>query len=78
MKNPYQGLKLDKKPDNDNLLAWQLSMNSIIKKGLKSNVGYMCREFKLNLDEKQLHGGLYDCFKTWEIFLEFIKRTEIK
>ena len=43
----FKGMKLGRKVDNDNLLAYQLSCNNVVQKGLKSNLQYMAKEFNI-------------------------------
>lgn len=77
--NPlFKGYKLDVKPDNNNLLAYQYSMNSILRKGLKSNVGHVAKEFGIPFDEARMHDGIYDCDIIGKNFFELIKKIEIK
>ncbi len=70
--------KLGIKPDNNNLLAQQFSLNFFRQKGLKSNVTYVAKEFGLEIDETRTHDGLYDCEVIKNNFFELIKKIDIE
>lgn len=56
------------RPEFDNFDAWQLRWANFIKKGLKSNVTYLCNEWGIEIDASRTHQGDYDCFLTAQIF----------
>lgn len=64
------------KPDTTNLLAWQYKMADFVEKGLKSNVGAMCKTFGLPFDEAKAHDGPYDIDRTNAIHQELLYRVE--
>ncbi|MEK6880334.1 MAG: hypothetical protein AABY22_12030 [Nanoarchaeota archaeon] len=72
--------KLGAKIDNDNLLAQMFSANNYVRKGLKSNLQYMAKEFKVGMGEEtdQFHGALFDSRVCSAIFFELIKRIDLK
>lgn len=70
--------KLGIKPNNDDLLSQQYSMNDFKLKGLKSNVAYVAKEFGVEFDENKMHDGAYDCRVISSNFFELIKRIDIK
>lgn len=72
-----KGMKLDAKIDRENLLAYQLSMNSIKQKGLFSSVGRVAKEFGIEFDDKKAHDGSYDVDIISKTFFELIKKIEI-
>jgi hypothetical protein len=74
----FKGYKLNKKPDNDNLLAYQLSLNTFKQKGLKSSVGFVAKEFGIEFDETRMHDGAYDCWVMWQNFLALVKKIDIR
>lgn len=74
----FKGFKLGIKPNHENFLAWQFSMNAWKQKGLKSKLGYACKEFKIEYLEEQSHGAIYDCSRSYLLFMELIKKMEIK
>lgn len=77
--NPlFKAYKLGIKPDNENLLAWQFSINSIVRRGLKSNVGLIAKEFGIECNEEMRHNALYDIDIEAKNFFELIKRIEVK
>lgn len=58
---------------NDDFLAYQFRMSSIVKKGLKTNLGLLARENKIELDESKQHSGLYDCHLVLNIWNKWLK-----
>lgn len=77
--NPlFKAYKLNAKPNYDDFLSWQFSLSNLIQKGLKSNVGYACNEFGIEYDKDAAHSAIYDCDKSYKIFLELVKKMDIK
>ena len=58
---------------NDDFLAYQFRMSSIKKKGLKTNLGFLAKENKIELDENKQHSGLYDCHLVLSIWNKWLK-----
>ena len=56
------------KPDYDNFDAWQQRWANYIRKGLKSNITYLCKEWGIDIDESKTHAGDYDCYLTAQIY----------
>jgi DNA polymerase III alpha subunit (gram-positive type) len=59
------------------LINWMYKYSSYIEKGLKTNLGLLCKEYKIFVDENRQHEGLYDAELNWEVFLKQIYETEI-
>lgn len=74
----FKSYKLGIKPDYDNFLAWQISMNSIVRKGLRSNVKFVTKEFGFEYDDTKAHEALYDTLLESHCFFEIIKKVDIK
>lgn len=74
----FKGWKLGKVPDYKNFLAWQYSMNSYVRKGLKSNVAYCAREFQIEVDENKAHEALYDIGIESQIFFNLVDKMNLK
>lgn len=64
------------KPDLTNLLGWQYKMKTLIEKGLKSNLGDMCKSFKLPFDANKAHDGKYDVDRNHELFKALLYAVE--
>lgn len=73
----FKAYKLGRKPNNENFLAWQWNINSIVKRGLKSRVEICCQEFGIEYNELDGHGAKYDCSRSFLVLLELIKKMEI-
>lgn len=71
-----KALKLEMKPERP-VLCWQYRVNSIVKKGLKSSLGVMCKEMGIFYDKSLSHDGKYDCRVNKELFLKLIQVVDI-
>lgn len=56
------------KPDFQNFDAWQTRWANHIRRGLKSNVTFLCKEWGIEIDESKAHQGDYDCYLTAQIY----------
>jgi len=56
------------KVDYKNFDAWQTRWANYIKKGLKSNITYLCNEWGIEIDTSRTHQGDYDCYLTAQIY----------
>lgn len=76
--NSYaKAYRLGRQIDSENRLAFMFKMNSIAKKGMKTSVTAMCREFDIKIDESQTHRAQYDCYLTFEVFKKLMWSLEI-
>lgn len=66
-----------KKKEDESLLNWQFRLNNIRKKGLKTNLSALGKEFNLPFDELNLHDASVDVPLCFEIFKQLIWRVEI-
>jgi len=73
----FKALKLNVPPDNKNLLSFQWKMNSIVKKGLKSSVGFACKEFGIEYNHEEAHSAIYDVTRSHQIFKNLIERIDL-
>lgn len=72
--------KLGIKPDmssGNNFLSQQYRLLGVVQKGLKTSLGTVGKEFKLELDESKLHDALYDVRLNIEIFKKTLWTIEI-
>lgn len=72
-----KAIKKNVKPDMDNFLAWQFRMIGYVEKGLKTNIGLLTKEYKLEIDESRLHKADYDIEKNMEIWNQQMREIEI-
>lgn len=63
--------------DRTNFLLSLFKFNSYIEKGLKTNLGQMCRDFGIELDESQQHQAGYDIKRGYEVFKKLLWSIEI-
>jgi DNA polymerase III alpha subunit (gram-positive type) len=59
------------------LLAFQFSMLTQYSRKIKCSLGQLCKDFKIPAEEGQLHDGLFDVKRTWDVFKELIKVVNI-
>ena len=53
--------------DKKDILPWMFKLNNFHRRGLKTSVGFLLKEYGIDHDEKRLHDGLYDVEMTFEI-----------
>ncbi len=64
--------------DKKDFLAFQYRLLNYYPKGLKASNSVMAKEFGMEVDEKSLHGALYDCKLTSFTFFNLIKKLDIQ
>lgn len=72
-----RAIKLDIKPDLDDFLAWQYKLINFRKKGLKTSISQLIKDYKLIFDEDKLHNAAHDIEVNFEIFKKQIWEIEI-
>tara|TARA_R110000772_G_scaffold249530_1_gene363762 strand:- start:6479 stop:7156 length:678 start_codon:yes stop_codon:yes gene_type:complete len=64
-----KGIKLeDKYKKGEDLLAYQYKMYHTVKRGVKTSLQFLAKEYKLDFDPELLHDGLYDLFQNIKIW----------
>ena len=58
-------------------LAWQYKLQNYRKKGLKTSLKQLCKDFGIEFQEGQLHDALYDIFKNYEVFKALLWDMEV-
>lgn len=61
----------------DALLSWMYKCESFNEKGLKTKLGVMCDEFKIEYDEAAAHSSLYDIQRNWLVAKELFWKVEV-
>ena len=61
----------------DSLLSWQLRLDGYIKRGLRTNLGAMLREFDIDFDKDKLHDSMYDIQMNLEVFKKLLWKVDI-
>jgi uncharacterized membrane protein len=69
-----ENIKYDKK---DSLTSWQLRLNGYVKRGLKTNLAAMLKEFSVDFDADKLHDSMYDIEMNFELFKKIIWKVDI-
>lgn len=72
-----KAIKKGVKPDMENFLAWQFRMIGHVEKGLKTNLGLLMKEYKIEVDETKLHNAQFDVSYNFELFKKQIWEIEI-
>ncbi len=65
------------KPDRENLLPWFHKVGEAHRKGIKTSLGVMAKEFEIPVDEGQQHGALYDLELNNAVLWKLINVMEI-
>jgi len=65
-----RGIAYEKKPPQKqpDFLAWNFRMLNDIRRGTKTNLGFLAKEYNVELDESKLHDALYDIEINFEVF----------
>ena len=69
-------MNIDFDVDND-LLSWQYKLLNYRKKGIKTNLRQLCKDYDVEFDDKCLHEAVYDVKKTHEVLMKMIWDIEI-
>lgn len=64
------------KPDLTNFLAWQYKMTDLVEKGLKTNLGVMCKTLDIPFEEGKAHEGGYDVNRNFELYKGLLPKVE--
>jgi DNA polymerase III epsilon subunit-like protein len=64
------------KPDYKNFDAWQTKWANFLKKGLKSNITYLCENWEIPIDKSKTHQGDYDCYLTAQIYKQLVYKFQ--
>lgn len=72
-----KAIKKGIKPDIDNFLAWQFKVIGFYEKGLKTNLGLLMKEYKIEVDETKLHNAEFDVAYNFELFKKQMWEIEI-
>lgn len=70
--------KLSLRIHNDDLLNQQYQLYHFVQRGLKTNLSQLCKDFEIDFDPERMHDGLYDVFKTKDVFFSLVNHIEIK
>jgi DNA polymerase III alpha subunit (gram-positive type) len=73
----YKAYKFGYKVD-DNLELWQRKLSFLFKRGVKTSLSAMAKEFGLEVDETKTHDGLYDSHITLGGFNKLKWQLDIK
>jgi DNA polymerase III epsilon subunit-like protein len=65
------------KPDRENLEAWQYKVSSSHRKGVKTKLDIMAKEFDIPVDESKRHGAVYDLELNAAVLWKLINLMEI-
>ena len=65
------------KSEKHGRLEWQYKLLHNRKKGIKTNLKQMCKDYSIDFDESKLHDALYDVEKTYEVLMKLIWEVEV-
>lgn len=65
------------KPDRENLLAWQWKVSGAHRKGVKTSLGVMAKEFEIPVDPDRQHDATYDLELNAAVLWKLINLLEI-
>ena len=63
--------------DEKNLTLWQLKLQKIRKKGVKTSLKFLCQKYGIDFDESKLHDALYDIEQNFKVFQSMLWKVNI-
>lgn len=72
-----KAIKAGIKPDRENMLAFHFKLCHFFTKGVKTTLGQLAKDYKIELDESKLHDSDYDTEINRLVFLKQIRDIEI-
>lgn len=73
-----KAIKLGLKIQNEDRLGFQLKMSSFHKKGIKTSLGTLVKEYQINLGNEKFHTADFDILANYEIFKKQLWEIDIK
>jgi DNA polymerase III epsilon subunit-like protein len=68
---------LDIEFDETDLTLWQLKLQKIRKRGLKTNLKFLCEKYSIDFDESKLHDALYDIEQNFKVLQSMLWKFNI-
>ena len=62
---------------SSSLISWQYKLLNYRKKGVKTNLKQLCKDYSIEFDDKKLHDALYDVEKTSDVLQKMLWQVEI-
>lgn len=62
-----KAILLQEKPNHDDLISWQWRFTTFRKRTMKTSLGFLCKKYGINVDEKLQHDSLYDIKLNYEL-----------
>ena len=60
-------------PFNDgDFYLWQSKLQKIRKRGVKTNLKFLCQHYKIDFEDAKLHDALYDITKNYEVLNKIV------
>lgn len=74
-----KAIKLDVKYNQEeyDFISWQYRFTQHRKRGLKTNLQQLCKDYNIDFDPKKLHEALYDVERNFEVFQKQLWDLEI-
>lgn len=74
-----KAIKCDVKYEKDQIdfISWQYKFIEFRKRGLKTNLQQLCKDYNIDFDPKKLHEALYDVERNFEVFQKQLWEIEI-
>lgn len=63
--------------DSINLISWQYKLLNYRKRGVKTNLKQLCKDYSIDFNDSMLHDALYDVEKTSEVLQKMLWQLEI-
>lgn len=61
----------------ESFIEYSMRCNNIIKRGIKTNLKQLCRDYDIEFDDNLYHGSSYDCQKTLDVWKKMVWLIEL-
>lgn len=71
------GIKPPTRQNKDEFLRFMYQMADLYRKGVKTSLRAICKDFNLEYDDDKAHEGLYDALRTQDVFNQLVWKLDI-
>lgn len=65
------------KPKNDTMIQWMFRLSEFHKRGVKTSMKALLKEYDIEFEEEKLHSSIYDILMNYSLFCKLIWNIEV-